>query len=236
VSDACCAAAADLARPRAAAAPRPDHGRRAAGTPGEDGPAKAAAGPDRAGLPALRADASGAELALAVRAGRAGALEAMIRAHQDALFGYVRAMLGDADEAEEAVQDAFVRAHRALTTRYDEARTRELDLRAWLFRIARNAAAALPDGDSWHETALRVVPDGPAEVESRERAEFLGSALAQLDASDRELLQLRFIEGLAYAEITELAGGTEAAVRGKVFRALQRLRGLLPAEEVTHAV
>jgi RNA polymerase sigma-70 factor (ECF subfamily) len=199
-------------------------------------------------LPALRADASGAELALAVRAGRAGALEAMIRAHQDALFGYVRAMLGDADEAEEAVQDAFVRAHRALTTRYDEARTRELDLRAWLFRIARNAAlnrlrslrraaaAALPDGDSWHETALRVVPDGPAEVESRERAEFLGSALAQLDASDRELLQLRFIEGLAYAEITELAGGTEAAVRGKVFRALQRLRGLLPAEEVTHAV
>jgi RNA polymerase sigma-70 factor (ECF subfamily) len=172
----------------------------------------------------------------------------VIRAHQDGLFGYVRSILGDPDEAEEAVQDTFLRAHRALTTRYDEARTRELDLRPWLFRIARNvslnrlrslrriAAAALPEADAWHEGPLRVVPDGPSHVEARERADVLRSALDRLESSARELLQLRFVEGLAYAEIAELAGGTEAAVRGKVFRALQRLRGILPAEEVTHAL
>lgn len=244
-----CAAAADLVRPRAATAPAARRGARTAAEPAVAG--IAAAG-DRV-APARRVDGGAApdsafELALDVRSGRPGALETMIRAHQDALFGYVRAILGDPDEAEEAVQDAFVRAHRALTTKYDEDRTRQLDLRAWLFRIARNvalnrlrsarraAASALPDGDSWHETALRVVPDGPAAVEARERSRLLESALGRLEPAERELLQLRFIEGLAYAEITGLAGGTEAAVRGKVFRALQRLRGLLPAEEVAHAM
>src|SRR4029077_6367538 len=63
--------------------------------------------------------------------------EALVLAHQDRIYSIALRMLGDPRDAEEAAQDAFVRAYRALGT-YDAARIRELRLRAWLATIVLN--------------------------------------------------------------------------------------------------
>ena len=63
--------------------------------------------------------------------------EALVRAHQDRLFSLALRFLGDAADAEEIVQDGFVRVYRALRT-YDEQRIRDLDLRPWLSSIVLN--------------------------------------------------------------------------------------------------
>jgi RNA polymerase sigma-70 factor (ECF subfamily) len=61
-------------------------------------------------------------------------------------------------------------------------------------------------------------------VEQREELERLERALAELPLESRELVVLRFIEEMSYAEIATTTGRTEAALRGKVFRALKLLR------------
>src|SRR5215212_8727759 len=63
--------------------------------------------------------------------------EALVLAHQDRIYSIALRMLGDPRDAEEAAQDAFVRAYRALAG-YDAARTRELRLRGWLTTILLN--------------------------------------------------------------------------------------------------
>jgi RNA polymerase sigma-70 factor (ECF subfamily) len=64
-----------------------------------------------------------------------GVFEDVVVEHQHALFAFIVGMSGDHGQAEEVVQDAFVRAHRALAG-YPSQRVRELQLRPWLFRIS----------------------------------------------------------------------------------------------------
>src|ERR1700716_3463860 len=63
--------------------------------------------------------------------------EPLVRAYGQRLFAFAYAMSGNAADAEEIAQDAFLRAHRALR-RYEPERVRELSLNAWLHRIALN--------------------------------------------------------------------------------------------------
>ena len=66
-----------------------------------------------------------------------GAFDGLVLAHQDRLYTIALRMLGDPHDAEEAAQDALVRAYRALAT-YDAARIRELRVRGWLTTIVLN--------------------------------------------------------------------------------------------------
>src|SRR6185436_20520906 len=66
-----------------------------------------------------------------------GSFEALVLAHQDRIYSIALRLLGDPRDAEEAAQDAFVRAYRALSG-YDPARIRELRLRPWLATIVLN--------------------------------------------------------------------------------------------------
>jgi RNA polymerase sigma-70 factor, ECF subfamily len=176
------------------------------------------------------------DLALAVHEGRAGALERLVRTYQDPLYGYARQLLGNAHDAEEVAQDAFLRAHRALTLRYDAARCRNLALRPWLYRIARNLACnrrrarrvlaveslgpAVSDAVAFPAGAARHRPAEGSEHDS------LWLALARLKPAAREAVVLRFVEELPYADVAAVLGVTEAAARGKVFRALKDLKRL----------
>jgi len=85
--------------------------------------------------------------------------EAMVRTYGQRLFAFAYAMSGNAADAEEVAQDAFVRAHRALR-RYEPERVRELHVNAWLHRIALNVVR------NRHRRRLpRVVPlDGELEI------------------------------------------------------------------------
>jgi RNA polymerase sigma-70 factor (ECF subfamily) len=181
-------------------------------------------------------------LGLAVHCGLEGSLEQMIRAYQDQIYAYALRLLRNSFDAQEVTQDVFVGAHRALTLKYDEERCRRLELRPWLFRIMRNLALN-------RLRARRAVQEEPFSAALREPAVFSGtragcgfgnppdleeleSAQARLKPAARELIVLRFMEGLSYAEIAKVLGTTEASARGKVFRALQRLKLLLREPKV----
>ncbi len=142
-------------------------------------------------------------------------------------FGrYAFHMLGNREDAQEAMQDSFVRAYRALET------CRQPDrFGAWLFRIVANRCrtvrhrllryrrfdAELPD-------EIPAVDPAPASFEWREE---IGRALARLRPHYREAFLLRYVEGLDYAEMSRVTGAREAALRMRVKRAGDQLRELL---------
>src|SRR5713101_2321006 len=77
-------------------------------------------------------------LAVAVHRCEAGAFERMIDRFEQPLFNYAHGILQNTFDAQEVVQDAMMRALRALTRQYDEARCAALALRPWLFKTVRN--------------------------------------------------------------------------------------------------
>jgi RNA polymerase sigma-70 factor (ECF subfamily) len=191
---------------------------------------------------------SGGTLAVAVHRGERDAVARLVGAYQDALFSYVLGLLRDPTDAQEVTQDAFLRAYRALASQYDEERCRTLNLRPWLLRIGRNlaynrlrqrrmaATEPLPEPDGYHEPSLRSPSPSDGNRATREELAELESALARLSRAAREVVQLRFIDGLSYAEIATILGSSESSVRGKVFRALAQLRARLTEREITHAL
>lgn len=185
------------------------------------------------------------DLALAVHRGEGGAVEALVRMYQDQLFGYALRLLHDRADAQEVTQDAFLRAYHALTRRYTEEQCRSLLLRPWLLRITRNVAynrrrarrgvqeQSLPEGDGWQ---VPIAPSEEAGLVQEEAGVRLGLALERLGPGEREVVQLRFVAELPYAEIATIVGAGESAVRGRVFRALRRLRTFMSELEGCHAL
>lgn len=193
--------------------------------------------PAGAAVAAEGGDPAERALVLAVHRRQDGAFERLVKLYERGLLDYTRHLLGQAEDAQEVVQDAFVRAYRALTRQYDEERLESLRLRAWLYRVARNLAfnkqrgkrrqleAPLTDGELSAAAVEQSVPTAGLE-RAQERAR-LDRALATLPRESRELIVLRFLEEMPYAELAATLGGSEAALRGKVFRALKRLRDAL---------
>lgn len=177
-----------------------------------------------------------------------GAFDRLVDRFERPLFNYAHCLLQNVHDAQEVVQDSFLRAHKALTVQYDEVRCRELLLKPWLFRIARNLAQnkrrglrakleePLPPEDHRRFMPKNQPPALLCSIEKREEMERLDRALATLPVESRELVFLRFIEEMSYAEIAKTTGLGEAALRGKVFRSLKQLRDALSSEEGRHAV
>lgn len=152
--------------------------------------------------------------------------------YHDRCVRYATRMLGTREDAEEVCQDAFLRAYRALG-RYEP----QERFHAWLFRIlvnrCRSAAArrrlALETEPSVLERAAAV--EQPAE-QAALREEIL-RALDRLDPDSREALLLKYVEDLSYEEISAITGAGVSALKMRVKRACERLRG--PLTEVLHA-
>lgn len=187
-----------------------------------------------------------ATLAVAVHRCEPGALERLIDRFEGALYGYAYGILQNTFDAQEVVQDAMLRAHRALTRQYDEARCAALALRPWLFKMVRNLclnkrrsktrALEQPLASFDDDRLGPFVREHGSELERREDAELLRGAMARLPVEARELIVLRFMEEMSYADIAKTVGASEAALRGKVFRSLKLLRDALEEKGVAHAV
>ncbi|WP_336923488.1 RNA polymerase sigma factor [Aquipuribacter sp. SD81] len=160
------------------------------------------------------------------------AWEHVYRRSYASLLAYARRRLPVADDADDAVSEALARAV-ATIERFED---RGLRLEAWLFGILRNVVlehvrrgrrtAPLPDS---HD----VEAPEPGPLEGVLAAELTGSvrlAFARLREDDQELLWLRLVAGLSAAEVSQVVGRREGAVRQGQSRALGRLRQLL--EEV----
>jgi RNA polymerase sigma-70 factor (ECF subfamily) len=198
------------------------------------------------GETALRVDPVEENLAVAVHRAEPGALERLIDRFEPALYGYAYGILQNTFDAQEVVQDAILRAHRALTRQYDEARCKALALRPWLFKTVRNLCLNKRRSKTRAlEQPLESFDDGRigpfvrehgSDLERRQDAELLRTAMAALPVEARELIVLRFMEEMSYADIAKTVGTSEAALRGKVFRSLKMLRDALEKKGVAHAV
>ena len=165
--------------------------------------------------------------------------EPLVRAYGQRLFAFVYAMSGNAADAEEIAQDAFVKAHRALR-RYEPQRVRELSLNAWLHRIALNVLRNRLRG-----RRLRMVPlDGELSVADRapgperqalDRAALreLARQVSSLPEAHRAAVVLRCVQGLSYAEAASLLSQPEGTVKSNVHRGLATLRRRLDLSEVS---
>ena len=187
-------------------------------------------------------------LALGVHRRESGAFERFVCRFEVSLLNYAARILGNPFDAQEVVQDTMLRAHDALTRTYDAARVEQLAVRPWLFRIARNLCfnkrrgkrskldLPLTDFDDGRIGPLVPSSSVTAPLEARQERAALERALALLPPASRELIVLRFMEEMSYAEIAKAVGAEEAVLRGRVFRSLKLLRDALSRNEVGHGM
>jgi RNA polymerase sigma-70 factor, ECF subfamily len=168
------------------------------------------------------------------------AFERIVDEFQRRLYGFALRMTGSREDAEEIVQDAFVRAFRALGKMSEQQRT-ELRLQPWLYTIALNvtrnrlrgkrppnvALDALTDP----ETLLNSAQEGPEQPEAiLARAADMAmveQALLRLPMHLRAAATLRFIEGRSHPEIAEILNQPIGTVKSHVHRAVRVLRRVL---------
>lgn len=161
------------------------------------------------------------------KAGSEGAFAALVRLHQRRSYAVARAIVLAHEDAEDAVQEGFLHAYRALD-RFDPA----LAFGAWLYRIVANAALDLVrrrkvrHADRLPETVALPLPVRDA-AEAAELRRRLEEGLAQLSERQRSVIVLHDVEGFKHSEIGELLGIPEGTARSDLHHARAALRRAL---------
>ena len=163
--------------------------------------------------------------------GDADAFGALYERHLDAIFRYVYYRVGDTSEAEDLTEQVFLRAWEAIP----KFRLRSAPFASWLYRIAHNAVV------DFHRRRRWVVPMPPSEtaelrserpssvqqVIAAEDAACLAAAIGQLSEEQQQVVVLRFVEGLAHADVARVLGKSPGACRVIQHRALAALSRML---------
>jgi RNA polymerase sigma-70 factor (ECF subfamily) len=154
----------------------------------------------------------------------------LYRRYLDAVYGYSFYLLGDHHDAEDATERTFLAALGAIERYSDTGAT----FRSWLFRIAHNQLANALRARSRQRTnpldgvPEPVAPDDPGRLAGlAEDARRLRAAVALLSEDRRQVVILRFVDGLSAREIGAVLGRSEGAVRVLQHRALRELAVLL---------
>ena len=169
------------------------------------------------------------ELVERARSGDHAAYATLVRDHEETAFRIAYVICGNAADAEEAAQDAFVKAHAAL------GRFREgAPLRPWLLTIVANEARnRLKSAGRRERLALRVaeerrpgdaVPSPEAALLDSERRDELLAALGELSEADRQAIACRYFLELSEEEMAAALGCARGTVKSRLSRALERLR------------
>ena len=167
-----------------------------------------------------------------VLAGETDAFALLVARYRDKYARYATRMLGNREDAEDALQDSFVRAYRSLARCEDRDR-----FGAWLFRILLNRCRTA--GGRRVVREKRFVADesaieGAATDHTADRTawrEEIDRALERLDEDQREAFLLKHVEDLSYDEMAEMTGVGVSALKMRVKRACDRLRVLLQEVE-----
>src|SRR3954471_17716350 len=174
------------------------------------------------------------QLVALFRAGHDDAFRVLHDRYRQRLFAYVRQMLSGASrqDAEDVLQDVFVRAYGAL--RND---TREMNVRAWLYRVARNRCIdqlrrPVPPPAELFEVSRKPLHDPVEEAQRREDLRRLVEDVGRLPDQQRSALLMREIDGMTYAELAAALDVTVPAVKSLLVR--DRL-GLVEAIEARDA-
>lgn len=163
------------------------------------------------------------------REGHDPAFEEIVRRYRGPLVAFAAAIVAS-DRAEDVVQAALTKAHRALLSD-----AREIALRPWLFAIVRNGALnAIRDEPRTDELdpfepRLGSAPAPSQIAEQRDDLERLVVAICALPTAQRQALVKRELEGIGHGEIAAQLGTSATAVRGLIFRARTSLRDAVGA-------
>ena len=175
--------------------------------------------------PAIRISDEERELVSLAKRGDERGFAGLVRLHQRRAYIVARSIVMTHEDAEDAVQEGFLRAHQELD-RFDPSQA----FGAWLNRIVANAALDITrrrkvrDADSLAETLASPFSD-PAESDELRRR--LGRALETLGERQRAVLVLHDVEGFKHAEIGRMLGIPEGTARSDLHHARARMRQAL---------
>ncbi len=171
------------------------------------------------------------------RAGDADAFGALVERHGRALFRLAFRMTGNQQDAEDVVQESFLRAYRQLS-RFDERAT----FGTWLYRIASNYSLDLVrsrkrrlehmvpspgEGDDPVQALPSPEPTPERFALSSEMRERVADAMQELSGTERTAFVLRHFEGMCIEEVSRVLECQPGAAKHSVFRAVQKLRRAL---------
>jgi RNA polymerase sigma-70 factor (ECF subfamily) len=184
---------------------------------------------------------SGWDVLARVAAGEGDAFVHLVESHQDRLLHLCERMLGDVEEARDAVQEVFLKVYR----KAGEARPQG-QVYTWLYRIAVNHClnklrrrklvrflrweSPAGDADTAPFDPPDTAPDPAAALDARQRWQATRRAIAALPENQRAVLVLARFEGLSYKQIAEVLEISEGAVESRLFRAMRRIEGAQEAD------
>jgi len=161
----------------------------------------------------------------------ANAFERLVREHQHLVYCVALSYTKDPSSAEDVAQEAFLKAYRSVDEMRDPAR-----LKTWLYSIARFTAIdwlrrrqrepvlGLPEG------AAQELPERPAAESKEDRTVRVMEVIQGLKEEHRDIMILRYVQGLSYAQIARETGSTTSAVGEKLSRIRDIVREKLRAE------
>jgi RNA polymerase sigma-70 factor, ECF subfamily len=157
-------------------------------------------------------------LVRAAQDGDVDAFEELVRRYQTSIYRVALRMLGSRADAQDAVQDTFVRAWRSLPRfRHDSA------ISTWLYRIVTRRAldkiASRRSTGRLDEVEIEAGPDPAQTAEHQERFRAVRRAIADLPPEQRAALVLREFEGLSYQEVAQVVGASVPAIKTRIHRA-----------------
>lgn len=172
------------------------------------------------------------ELVRKCRTGESRFFEPLVRAYEAEAVRIARALLGDLDAARDAAQEAFVKAYRALAT-FDDSRR----FRPWFLQILRNHCRDI----ARHRMVVRRVEVPASKLggryenaashdrsyEQRDARDILWKGLSAIEEAHREVLVMKELEGLSYAEIAAQLAIPEGTVASRLYHARRALRDAL---------
>jgi RNA polymerase sigma-70 factor (ECF subfamily) len=161
-------------------------------------------------------------------------VKAALNEFESPLIGYATTFLHDVERARDVVQDTFVRLY------HQDVNKVKGGLKAWLFTVCRNRAldvirkerriTNLEEEQMARVPSVRRTPSERADLE--ERVGQVHEALNRLSENQREVILLKFEQGLSYEEISEVTGLSSGNVGFLLHTGLKRLRSFLPDDLV----
>lgn len=170
--------------------------------------------------------------------GDAEAFGELVVLYQQPIFNLAYRMLGDPQEAEDAAQEAFIRAYMNLQKSYDKERS----FKTWIFSIASNHCidrlrkrrltwVSVDEPLPPHPSLMSGEEDDPEKtLLLQERSMLIQRMLKGLSPDYRAAVIMRYWYDLSYAEIAEALETTESAIKSRLFRARQQLADQLDVE------
>lgn len=177
------------------------------------------------------------EIIRSVLRGNVNDFEKLVTAYEKNVYNIALRMVGDPDDAADMTQETFIKAYRALSSFRGDSK-----FSSWIYRIASNVCLDFLRSRSRHpqvslstvdedDRATFELPDmrqNPEEQLMKKLGmEAVRRGLEQLPEQQRQILVLRELGGLSYAELAQTLGLEEGTVKSRIFRARKRLCALL---------